>query len=190
MSADERRSAAQRLELDAAPCGARLAAGGLPDALDRHVQRCEQQAHAAGRRAGEAAALAGAAGALAQATQRLDAAGEAAREQLAHTAVDLATDIVRVLLRSELPAGRYDLEGLVREALSFSGVERGRCVVHLHPADAARLADTRFRAGTEVEADEGVARGSVHVTTPQGLLVRDLDEALRSIAERLHAEVR
>ena len=32
-----------------------------------------------------------------------------------------------------------ELEGIVREALSFSGVERGRCVVHLHPADAARL---------------------------------------------------
>jgi len=33
--------------------------------------------------------------------------------------------------------------------------------------------------------DPSVARGSVHVTTPQGLLVRDLDEALRSIGERL-----
>ena len=45
-----------------------------------------------------------------------------------------------------------------------------------------------YGAGTAVESDPGVPRGSVHVTTPQGLLVRDLDEALRAIGERLHAE--
>jgi hypothetical protein len=58
-------------------------------------------------------------------------------------------------------------------------------VVHVNPVDAERLADVPFRAGTELEADPGVPAGSVHVTTPQGLLVRDLDQALGSIREHL-----
>ena len=192
MSPEPQARAATRepLRLDAAPRGARLAEGGRADALARLLERREAHAHARGRAVGEAEALEGAAAALLAASERLDAAREAAREGLAHTAVDLAVEIVRALLRVELPAGRYDLEGMVREALAFSGVERGRCVVHLHPQDAARLEGTRFRTGTVVEADEGVGRGSVHVTTPQGLLVRDLDEALRSVVERLRGELR
>lgn len=176
----------QGVTLDAAPSAARLVAGGLEDALEAHCAARERRAHAAGM----LAARAGAVGALEAAAARLDRAREAALEGVVHQTVDLALEIARTLLRCELPAGRYDLEGMVREALSFSGVERGRCVVHLHPDDAARLADTTFRAGTELEADPGVPRGSVHVTTPQGLLVRDLDEALRAIGERLHAEAR
>ena len=73
----------------------------------------------------------------------------------------------------------------MRETLSFSGGARGPCTVHLHPADAGALEGVPFRSGTEIEADPSVPRGSVHVTTPHGLLVRDLDEALRSIGERL-----
>jgi len=178
-----------RCLLDAEPSEARIGAGARAEAWERVALAREARALAQGRREGERAAHEGAAAALMGAVERLDAAREAAREGLAHTAVDLAVEVVRTLLRVELPAGRYDLEGMVREALSFSGVERGRCVVHLHPDDAARLESTRFRVGTTIEADEGVSRGSVHVTTPQGLLVRDLDEAVRSIAERLRGEV-
>jgi len=184
------RGARRTVRLDATPCGVRLAAGDGAQALARLFEQREERARALGRSEGEARALERAAGALAAAVGRLDAARDAAREDLAHTAVELAVEIVRNLLRVELPAGRYDLEGIVREALSFSGVERGPCVVHLHPADAARLEGLRFRAGTVIEPDDGVSRGSVHVTTPQGLLVRDLDEAVRSIAERLHGEAR
>jgi flagellar biosynthesis/type III secretory pathway protein FliH len=178
------------VELDAAPSVARLAAGSRADAWERVALAREARARAQGRREGEREANAGAAAALSSAVERLDSAREAARDGLANTAVDLAVEVVRTLLRVELEAGRYDLEGMVREALSFSGVDRGKCVVHLHPQDAARLEGVRFRSGTTIEADEGVARGSVHVTTPQGLLVRDLDEAVRSIAERLRGEAR
>ena len=181
--------ASVRCLLDAEPHGARIAAGTRAEAWERVALAREARALAQGRSEGERAALEAAAGALLGAVERLDAAREAAREGIAHTAVDLAVEMMRTLLRVEIPAGRYDLEGMVREALSFSGVERARCVVHLHPADAARLEGARFRAGTTIEADEGVSRGSVHVTTPQGLLVRDLDEAVRSIAERLRGEV-
>ena len=180
----------RRIAPGAEPCGARLLEGSLEDGLSAHVAAREARAREAGRRAGLAEARAGAVGALAAAAERLDRAREAALDGVVHQTVDLALEIARTLLRCELPEGRYDLEGMVREALGFSGVERGRCVVHLNPEDAARLEGVAFRAGTELEADPGVARGSVHVTTPQGLLVRDLDEAVRAIGERLHAEAR
>lgn len=178
------------LPLRAQPAGAWVAPGGLDQALERLVGAREERARAQGRVEGERAAQLASAAALEAAAVRLDAARTAAEGELAHTAVDLAVEIARVLLRVEIPPGRYDLEGMVREALSFSDVERGRCVVHLNPADAASLKEVRFRAGTEIEPDAGVPRGSVHVTTPQGLLVRELDAALRSIAERLHEEMR
>jgi flagellar biosynthesis/type III secretory pathway protein FliH len=106
-------------------------------------------------------------------------------EKLAYTSVELALEITRCLLRAEIPAGRYDLEAIVRESLSLSGAERGRCVVHLNPVDAEAIADVPLRSGTELEPDPNVPRGSVHVTTPQGLLVRDLEEAVKSIGERI-----
>jgi len=180
----------RRIAPGAEPSAARLVEGDLDGALEAWLAARERRARAAGHAEGLAAARAGAAGALDAAAARHDQAREAALDGVVHQSVDLALEIARTLLHCELPAGRYDLEGMVREALSFSGVERGRCVVHLHPEDAARLADVTFRAGTQVEADPGVPRGSVNVTTPQGLLVRDLDEALRAIGERLHAEAR
>ena len=41
----------------------------------------------------------------------------------------------------------------------------------------------------KLEPDTDVARGDVHVTTPRGLLVRELDEALEAIHENLLGEV-
>ena len=168
-----------------APSEARIVEGGLDEALARLVAAREDRARAEGRREGEAAVRRSIAEAVDAAVEKLDAAREEALAHLNHTAVTLAVEIARQLLRVELPAGRYDLEGIVREALSFSGTGRGHCVVHLHPADAGALQGVPFRAGTEIESDPSVPRGSVHVTTPHGLLVRDLDEALRSIGERL-----
>lgn len=167
------------------PSEARLAAGDLQAALERMLAAREAAAFEAGRREGEASMRASIVGAVDEAVARLDTSREEALTHLNHTAVGLAVEIARQLLRVELPTGRYDLEGIVREALSFSGAGRGRCVVHLHPADAGALEGVPFRAGTEIEADPSVSRGSVHVTTPHGLLVRDLDEALRAIGERL-----
>jgi len=120
---------------------------------------------------------------------RLNAIEEEVRGSLAHTAVELALEIARTLLRTELTRGNYDLERLVRETLGEASVGRSACVVHLHPADHARLADVRFRSGTRLEPDEGVARGDVHVETTLGLLVRDLDGALDSIGKRLREDL-
>jgi len=165
--------------------GARIVPGDLEGALERLIAQREERAAERGRSAAAAELQRSLGGALDAAVERLDASREEALSHLNHTVVELAVEVARQLLRVELPAGRYDLEGIVREALSFSGAARGRCIVHLNPTDAAALADVPFRSGTEIESDAAVPRGSVHITTPHGLLVRDLDEALRSIGERL-----
>jgi flagellar biosynthesis/type III secretory pathway protein FliH len=167
------------------PKGASLAAGSLEQSLERLLERRASAAYEAGLAAGRDAEHSALGAAFEAALARLDAAREEALARIGHTSVELALEIARQLLRVEIPAGSYDLEGIVRHTLGFADVGRGRCVVHVHPVDAERLAQIPFRAGTEIEPDAGVAPGSVHVTTPQGLLVRDHDEALRSIGERL-----
>ena len=122
---------------------------------------------------------------LAAAAERLDAFGAEAAEALSRHAVELAVEITRHLLRVEVDAGRYDLERIVREALSKVPADRSRCVVHVNPDDAAALRQVRFREGTSVDADVDVRRGDVHVETSIGLMVRELDSALASIRARL-----
>jgi hypothetical protein len=93
------------------------------------------------------------------------------------------------LTRSEIRAGRHDIERIVREALAASGVGRGEALVHVHPSDAARLAEVPFRANTRIEADPALRAGDVHVTCAQGVLVREIDEALGGLRERLRQEL-
>jgi flagellar biosynthesis/type III secretory pathway protein FliH len=175
----------RRLSTRASPSGARVAAGDLESALERAIHQREHAAKTAGLREGERAALAGAAAALDAAVARFDAAHESMLTALSAGAVDLGMEIARQILRSEIRAGHYDVGDLVRETLAHSRTGRGRCTVHLHPDDAAQVEGLGFRSGTLIEPDSGVSRGSVHVETPQGLLVRDADECLAAIAERL-----
>lgn len=184
MSLDRSR-ASLSATLHAPPAQAQVAPGDLEAAIQRRIDA----AHSAGVAIGRKQDRDQAAQALETACERLDRARESASAQIARTAVELAVEIARTIVRSEIEIGRHGLEGMVREALAASGVGRGACVVHLHPLDAASLADVKFRVGTNVEADEAVLRGDVHVSTPQGLLVREVHDALRSIRERLLAEV-
>ena len=153
--------------------GGKPLAGGLDALLD--------EAREEGARLGAQAA----ASRLDEAAERLDAFRADATATLARSAAELAVEVARRLLRAELPAGRYDIEGIVREALQEAASGRGPCVVHLNPADHAALRDVRFRSGTELRSDDGVARGDVHVETSLGLLVRELDGALESIEQRI-----
>ena len=173
-----------RATLNARPSGARVVVGTLEGSLTRSVQRrCD-----AARAEGESRARDFAAKALDEACARLDAAREVAATKLARSAVELAVEIARVLVRRDIDTGRHDIQAMVRESLAASGVGRGTCVVHLHPLDAETLSEIGFRSGTTIEADEAVARGDVHVSTPHGLLVREVPEALRAIHDRLLAE--
>ena len=114
---------------------------------------------------------------------------EEAAEALTAQAIELGVGIAATLLRTELDAGRYDLETIVRESLAASGAGRARVRVHVAPADAERLATTPFREGTEVVADPALRRGDVHVETERGLLVREIDETLEAIRTRLTEEL-
>lgn len=154
------------------------------------VARAFERGRARGLAQGAAEAATGAARALAEAGERLDAFREEAGGRLAASAAELAVEIARRLLRVEVDAGRYDLERIVRETLAAASVERASCVVHLHPDDLEALHGVRFRTGTRVQADVGVARGDVHLETTLGLFVRELDGALDSIAERLREDLR
>ena len=77
----------------------------------------------------------------------------------------------------------------IRETLQASAVGRQSCVVHLNPVDRDRLAEVHFRSGTVLESDPDVPPGDVHVSTQHGLLVRDLDDTLRAVSERLQEEL-
>ncbi len=171
----------ERLALDAPVTGASLLAHGEPAV--RELLRA--RALAEGERRGRAAA----AERLDQAVERLETVERESRAALVSSACELALEIARALLRSEITRGNYDLEGIVRETLGEAAVGRSPCVVHLHPSDHARLSEVRFRSGTRVEADQGVPKGDVHVETSLGLLVRDLDSALESIGKRLREEL-
>ena len=162
----ENGSSTPLVRLDGVPAGARIVAGGADALVARHVAEQVERA----RREGQRAACETAAKALAAAAERLDLAREEAAATLASQSVELALEIARNLIRAEVPA---------------SGAGRGACVIHVHPHDAAMLAGVRFRAGTAIEPDETVARGDVHVSTANGLLVREIPEALASVEARL-----
>lgn len=170
-----------KIELADTPGGVRVLASGAA-AVD--AARLEH-ARAEGERRGRAEA----GGALEAAIERLQAFEQEAHAALAATAVELGVQIARTLLRGEIQHDRHDIERVVRTTLAEAATGRAPCVVHLHPADHARLAETKFRSGTRIEPDVGVAKGDVHVETSLGLLVRDIDDALAAIARRLKEEL-
>jgi flagellar biosynthesis/type III secretory pathway protein FliH len=177
-----------RVGVPARPASVRVFAGSRADLVERRRRDVSEREFARGRAEGERAALLGAAGMLNRATEAVARSSEAQCAELARDATRLAVEIARTLLRQEIDAGRYDLERIVRETLQASGIGRGACVLHLNPADVARLEGVAFRAGTTIEADPEVPVGDVHVTTHRGLFVRDVEQALASIAERLEGD--
>ena len=173
------------VRLHAPPSAARRYAGDLP-ALARAIEeRRDQSLFAAAAQAAAQELRAGPVAALDKALEELVAERARLADELPRAAVELALALARELLRHEVDAGHYDLEALVRETLGSAGADHGRCVVHLNPEDAAHLEGVRFRAGVHIEPDEGVGKGCVHVDTAQGLLVRDLREALEAAATKL-----
>ena len=178
-----------RLELEQAPRGVRLFAGSEAQLRESWKSSSIEEAFERGRRQGEQATNAALAATLDAALDEIESLRESALTRLAQDAAGLAVEIARELVRAETKAQRHDIERIVRETLAAAAVGRGACVVHLHPHDAQRLESVHFRARTQIEADPAVPQGDVHVTTPQGLLVRDLEHALDTIGERLRQEL-
>jgi flagellar biosynthesis/type III secretory pathway protein FliH len=173
--------AALTVKLPAAPHAARVSTSNLQGLADARADARETAAYefqGAERRDILADALVAA-------LDQLEEQRERAQRELAHQAIDLAVEIASALLRVRIGAGEYDLERVVRGALADSGVGRGEVTVHLHPEDHAQLADVLFRTGTTLAVDPSLARGDVHLSTPRGLLVRDVEGSLDSIREQL-----
>jgi flagellar biosynthesis/type III secretory pathway protein FliH len=154
-------------------------------AIEALLERVRERALAEGRAQGREEARARGMALLEAAEQRLDEARQAACADLARSAVQLAVEIARQLVRVEVDAGRHDLERIVRVALETSSAGRSQVVVHLNPADIELLRNVSFRAGTRLQADIGVARGDVQVETSLGILVREIDGLLESIGDHL-----
>lgn len=174
-----------QLTLTAPPARAAVRRDGLDAVREEVLQRLVAAAYARGRADGSKETLAGGARLLQAAAERVDAARERAERALPREVIELSVELTDQLLRLRLADGAYDVERIVRSALAGGGLERGRCVVHLHPTDLARLEDVRFREDTELVPDPDLAPGTVHVETKRGLLVRDPHEALEHIREAL-----
>ncbi|MDP6370395.1 MAG: FliH/SctL family protein [Planctomycetota bacterium] len=149
---------------------------------------------AAAREAGRLAGIEEAHGASASlihtACDQLQAAQAQSIGQLSSDSVSLALEIVRQLVRVQLDEQRHDLEAMVRETLAQSQVGRGACLVNVSKADAALLAEVPFRAATRIEVDPDMCSGDVHVTTPDGTLVREIEPLLENLAQRLAKDLR
>ncbi len=150
----------------------------------------EARGRSAGIAEGESRALAGAVRRLDEAAEEFRRAREVCDQAIVEDATRLALAVAREIVRSEIDAGRYDIERIVREALAVSGTGRAACVVHLNPVDVERLSGVPFRAATKLESDPEVAPGDVHVSTARGTLVRDVDAALATLAERFAEDLR
>ncbi len=161
-----------------APKAARLFNGTTDDwhAQQREVARAEGYANAV-----QDAALR-----LDAATDQLDKDRAQALKELPAFALRFAQEVARHLLRTTIQAGDHDIEGMIRDALARSGVGRGACTVHINPDDLEMLNGVVFRKGTEIQADQSLPAGTIHVSTPQGLLVRDIDDCVRAAAEQIY----
>jgi flagellar biosynthesis/type III secretory pathway protein FliH len=169
----------------AAPRGVRVVANSEAEYLGTRMRSEFERGVQEGRRR----AVEDAASALNRAAEKLEQACAKLVPDLASSAVDLAVEIARSIVRAEVAQNHHDIEKIVRETLATSGVGRGACVVHVHPLDAERLKSVPFRSGTKLEADPEVPAGDVHITTPHGVLVRDQDEVLAAIRTRIHGEM-
>lgn len=178
-----------QLDLTRQPSAARVVPGTLAGyERDQRDQR-EAALFASARAEGLAEAQATSAQALQVAADALDAARAGLADSVAETAAALAVQMLQELLRVELVAQNYDIVEIVRSTIREAGNTPGAMIIHVHPEDAAALSDTPLRTGTQVQADPTIRRGDVHLETPQGLLVRELDECVASIRERILAEV-
>lgn len=178
-----------RIATDLLPSGAALSAvslDGIGARMDaERMSAAQDVARAEAMAVAEETALK----AFGAAIEAIETARDEAEEALASQSTALAVDIASELIKVRIHAGEYDLERMVRSTLAAADDQRGVLVVHLHPDDAALLAESPFRDGTELVASETVPRGAVHVETPSGLLVRDPETVLEQIREQLLEDI-
>ncbi len=174
------------LDVREAPAAVQL----LDVSLDEYAKQRREQQEERLRSEGFAVATQSAAQCLEKAALGLEEARTGLADSLVETAVQLALEISQELVRKELGEGNYDLPAIVREVLASASSSSNSMILRVNPEDVDALSSIRFRSGTEVQGDPSVRRGDVQLETDQGLLVRDMDNCLSSIRERLQEAFR
>jgi len=134
----------------------------------------------------ERASLAMARMALESAGAQLRALQAAIVKESEQQLLDLAMDIARKVLMQEIQAQRYEIDPIVREALSHIGPRR-EVIVHLNPADLKRCTQARVNDGEpagEVQfvADASVQPAHCRIETPEGTVQSTTEANLERLA--------
>ena len=174
-----------KLRFHAPPVDAHVSPADFEQVAQKRLHAKIEQAHSEGFEQGLVEARQASARCLELAAQQLEEQRERLHAEIARSAADLIVEIARRVLRRELDEGRYDIEAIARETLARSGAGREGCVVHLSQQDYEELQGIPFRAGTRLEADPTLGPGDIHVSTRQGLLLREIDEILAALPAEL-----
>ena len=181
------------VRLERAPSAVRLRTEPGAAALDAFLTELRAGAAEQAYTAGREEAARELSGLVSRVAENLERDAEQNAAELSRIAVRLGSAIARELMKLELVAGNHDVERMVRDALGELRPGRDPCEVHVHPEDAERLATVPFGSTVRLVADPALRRGDVAVTSPQGRLVRSLDEGLAritaSLAEALESEL-
>lgn len=128
--------------------------------------------------------------ALGKAVDKCREAREKIIEQTEGQLLNLSIEIAQKILMQEIQAERYQIEPIVREALSRIP-QRTDVVVHLHPDDLARCELAKqdgpdsAQATVRFIADPGVDRGECLLLTSEGTVKSTVEEHLAEITKTL-----
>lgn len=108
------------------------------------------------------------------------------KEEIAKFSVEIA----RKILVQKVEDGNYEIESIVKEALSNSPT-RQDVVVHLNPKDLAKCRklqesdESGDLSGVKFVADSNIERAECLLESPKGIIESAIDEQLERIAEAL-----
>ncbi|MFW6133303.1 MAG: FliH/SctL family protein [Planctomycetota bacterium] len=146
------------------------------------------QQHRAEQAARAEAGLARTRDALIQAASELSALRRQVLDEAEQQLLDLAVDIASKVLAQEIRAERYEIEPIVREALSrVSGGDE--VVVRLNPSDHRRcgLEEADLGEGVRLVADASVQPAECRVETGGGVVASTVEGQLDEMREALKA---
>jgi flagellar assembly protein FliH len=165
----------------------------LPSVSAEHLSAIEREAYAAGYAKGQLAAERESSRQLEMLTARLAATIEeigalrpAAMRRAERELVQLALSMAARIVRREIDIDPDLLLVIARVAVDRLG-ERAAAVVHLHPADHARLAPTQAEAPNSLDlvADENVPRGGCRIESAFGEIDAGIDAQIRELSREL-----
>jgi flagellar assembly protein FliH len=165
---------------------------GFPTASQ--LEALQKQAHDEAWQAGHAEGLEAGRAEIERRAARFDALLTALAEPFAaldetveRRLVELATTVVEQLLRRELQADPAHVAGVVREALAALPAGSRNVAVHLHPDDAAlvaeQLAETHGERAWSIVEDPSLTRGGCTVTTHNAQIDARVETRLERAAE-------